>query len=192
MVPGGTKNVLGEQVLRRWPIENYVRVGRQLLDRGWEVILLGGPDDHWVRPHFQQLPVTDWIGKLSLPEVVVACDDCDAVISHDTGPMHLAGLSKACLIGIFGPTDPATFLPRRPFSLAVWGGHGFACRPCYDGRNFASCQFNGCMHQVLPEFILRELDQMLSDRDQGTARQWRIVVPEENASLLRAITPAQY
>jgi heptosyltransferase-2 len=123
--------------------------------------------------------------------VISACDDCDAVVSHDTGPLHLAGLSRAPLIGIFGPTDPATFLPRRPFSVAIWGGHGFACRPCYDGRNFAPCQFNGCMHQVSPELVLRELDRLLNDRDQGMPSPWRIVVPEENASPVRSISPAK-
>ena len=190
MVPGGTKNVLGEQVLRRWPIENYELLCRRLLDRGWEVVLLGGPDDAWVRPHFQHLAVTDLVGELSLPEVVSACDDCDAVVSHDTGPLHLAGLSKACVLGIFGPTDPGTFLPRRSFSVAIWGGQGFACRPCYDGRNFAPCRFNGCMHQVSPELVLRELDRLLSDRDQGATRPWRIVFPEESVSPLHSILPA--
>jgi heptosyltransferase-2 len=178
IVPGGTKNVLGEQVLRRWPIENYVLLTRRMLDRNWEVVLLGGEDDAWIRTHFDRLPVTDCVGKLSLPEVISACDDCHAVVSHDTGPLHVAGLSKASLIGIFGPTDPATRLPRRHSSVGIWGGQGFACRPCYDGRDFAPCQFNGCMHQVIPELVLRELDRLLSDRERGVPSPWRIVVPE--------------
>jgi len=180
IVPGGTNNVLGQQVLRRWPIESYVALAHQLLDRGWEVVLLGGPEDAWVKPYFQQLVVTDCIGTLSLPEVVSACNACDAVVSHDTGPLHLAGLSKTCLVGIFGPTDPAMFLPRRPFVVGIWGGQGFACRPCYDGRDFAPCQFNGCMHQVTPELVLRELDRLLNDRSQGVSSPWRIVFPDEH------------
>ena len=180
IVPGGTSNVLGQQILRRWPIESYVGLTHQLLDRGWEVVLLGGTEDAWVKPYFQQLVVTDCIGTLSLPEVVSACAACDAVVSHDTGPLHLAGLSNTCLIGIFGPTDPATRIPRRPFSVGIWGGQGFACRPCYDGRDFAPCQFNGCMHQVTPDLVLRELDRLLSDRSQGVPSPWRIVFPDEH------------
>lgn len=157
-------------------------MARQLLERDWEVILLGGPEDAWVRPHFDQLKVTDCIGTLSLPEVIGACDACDAVISHDTGPLHLAGMSEACLLGIFGPTDPSTFLPRRPGVLGIWGGQGFACRPCYDGRDFAPCQFNGCMHQVTPEFVLRELDQVLTAKSEGVLSPWRVVSPEGSTS----------
>ena len=189
--PGGASNVLGEQALRRWPVENYVQLAAQLVKRGWEVAVLGGPQDVWVQHHFQDLPVSDCVGRLSLPEVLKSCDDCDAVITHDTGPLHLAGLSSTCLIGIFGPTDPATRIPRRSYSVGIWGGQGFACRPCYDGRGFAPCQFNGCMHQVTPELVIRELDRLLRDRDLGLDRAWRIVVPEETtvSSLLRISSP---
>jgi heptosyltransferase II len=179
IVPGGASNLLRKQILRRWPIESYVALTHQLLERGWEIILLGGPEDTWVKTHFERLSVTDCIGTLSLPEVISACDTCDAVVSHDTGPMHLAGLSRACLVGIFGPTDPAMFLPRRPFVVGVWGGQGFACRPCYDGTDFAPCQFNGCMRQVTVEMVIRELDRLLYSRVQNILNPWRITLPYE-------------
>jgi heptosyltransferase II len=191
IVAGGVQHLIREQAqsrqpqqtLRRWPIESFVALVRRLLDRGWEVLLLGGPEDGWVRPYFQGLVVTDCIGSLSLPEVISVCDSCDAVISHDTGPLHLAGLSRACLVGIFGPTDAATRVPRRPFSSGIWGGQGFACRPCYDGRDFAPCRFNGCMHQVTPELVLRELDAQLSDRSRGVSSAWQIVFPDTAAPI---------
>lgn len=181
IVPAGASNLLRKQILRRWPIESYVALAHQLVERGWEVILLGGPEDAWVKTHFERLPVTDCVGTLSLPEVISACDTCDAVVSHDTGPMHLAGLSRACVVGIYGPTDPAMFLPRREFVVGLWGGQGFACRPCYDGTDFAPCQFNGCMHQVTVEMVLRELDSLLSSRVQDILSPWRIALPTKHA-----------
>jgi heptosyltransferase-2 len=189
IVPGGGNHLireqaagrLPEQVLRRWPVESYVALTNLLVDRGWEIVLLGGAEDAWVKPYFERLLVTDCIGKLSLPEVVNACDACDAVVSHDTGPLHLAGLSATCLVGIFGPTDPATRVPRRPLAVGIWGGQGFACRPCYDGHDFAACRFNGCMHQVTPERVVRELDRLLSDRSLGTLSPWRVVYPDDSS-----------
>jgi heptosyltransferase-2 len=188
IVPAGASNLLRKQILRRWTIENYVALTHQLLERGWEVVVLGGPEDTWVKAHFDGLPVTDCIGTLSLPEVISACDTCDAVVSHDTGPMHLAGLSQACLVGIFGPTDPAMFLPRREFVVGLWGGQGFACRPCYDGTDFAPCQFNGCMHQVTVEMVLRELDSLLSSRAQDTLSPWRITLPASSLVDVKSAT----
>ncbi|HMF54617.1 MAG TPA: glycosyltransferase family 9 protein [Edaphobacter sp.] len=170
--------MLGEQILRRWPVDQYVILSRRLLNRGWEVMLLGGPEDAWVIPYFQDLSVKNSVGALTLPQVISACDACDAVVTHDTGPLHMAGLSTTCVVGIFGPTDPATRVPRRSSVVGVWGGQGFACRPCYDGRDFAPCTFNGCMHQVTPELVLRELDQLLEERDQGEPRPWRVAFPE--------------
>ncbi len=184
IVPGGAGHLVHQQALgilaepaavRRWPIDNYVALARCILDRGWEVVLLGGSQDAWAKSHFQKLAVTDCIASLSLAEVISACDDCDVVISHDTGPLHLAGLSEACLIGIFGPTNPATFLPRRPFVTGIWGGESFACRPCYDGRDFAPCRFNGCMHEVNVKLVLRELDRLLGERSQGGSSNWKII-----------------
>ncbi len=186
IVPGAAGNLLRSQVmgqepesLRRWPVENYRALAQRLIERGWEVVLLGGPDETWVRSHFLGVTTTDCIGRLSLPEVVSVCDSCDAVISNDTGPLHLAGLSETPLVGIFGPTDPAMRIPRRPFSVGLWGGQGFACRPCFDGASFAPCQFNGCMHQVTPPMVLRELDRLLDERSRGAESPWRIAYPAE-------------
>ncbi len=180
IVPGGTNNLLRQQTVRRWPIESYVALAEMLLARDWEVVLIGGQEDEWVKPHFRHLAVRDSIATLNLPEVISASNSCDAVVTHDTGPMHLAGLSNTCLVSIFGPTDPGNFSPRRAFVASIWGGRGFACRPCYDGRNFAACTFNGCMHQVKPEEVLRELDQLLDDRAKGRSSAWRVVSPEQN------------
>ena len=89
IAPGGASNMLRQQTLRRWPVGSYAELAQELLHRGYEVVLLGGPDDVWVRAEFVGLEVIDAIGELSLPEVVSACDTCDVVVSHDTGPMHL-------------------------------------------------------------------------------------------------------
>ena len=175
IVPGGTSNVLGEQILRRWPIENYVVIAREILSRGWEVVLLGGQEDEWTRSYFESLPLIDCIGTLSLPEVISVCDASDAVLCHDTGPLHLAGLSDTCLVGVFGPTDPATRIPRRPYAIGIWGGQGLACRPCYDGTEFAPCRFNGCMHEVTPDIALREMDRLLEERRRNLLTPWKIL-----------------
>lgn len=181
LVPGGASNLLRQQALRRWPVELYVDLAERLLARGYEVVLTGGPDDTWVRPSFDRLrsaeALTDTIAELSLPEVVAAFNDCDLVISHDTGPLHLAGISRAALLGIFGPTDPASFLPRRDGVRGLWGGEGFACRPCYDEQSFAPCRDNGCMRQVTVGMVLHQMDELLAERAGKGSQGWRVVLP---------------
>jgi heptosyltransferase-2 len=199
IVPGGAANFHMRLTLRRWPVEMYAALANEFQGRNWEIVLLGGSEDDWVRPLFQHLEVTDCLGKLSLPEVISTCNTCDAVISHDTGPMHLAGLSQACLVGIFGPTNPGNFLPRRPGVAGIWGGQGFACRPCHDGHSFAPCHFAGCMHQVTPDMVIRELDHLLEARSTGISEPWRLVFPvppcdargQEHYEIRRPVNPTQ-
>ena len=161
IVPAGASNMIREQALRRWPIDSYVILAEMMIRRGWEVVLLGGPDDEWARKSFKDLAVIDSIGRLTLPQVVSAFDSCDVVVSHDTGPLHLAGLSHAALVGLFGPTQASSRLPRRDNVTGITGGDGFACAPCYDGRDFAPCLNNACMQQITPQSVMRAVEILL-------------------------------
>jgi heptosyltransferase-2 len=186
IAPGGASNLHSQQILRRWPIELYVSLAVALRQRDWEVLLLGGPDDAWVRPYFDRIEVTDCIGTLSLPEVISVCNTCDAVITHDAGPLHLAGLSDATLVGIFGSTNPARVLPRRPGVVGLWGGQGYACRPCYSGRDFAPCLSAGCMREVTPELVMHHLVRLLDAKSYEIFQPWELISAPVANSLSKA------
>ncbi len=177
LVPAGARNLLADDVLRRWPADNYVRLAGLLLERGLEVVLAGGPGDEWVQPLFSSLPVHDLIGQLSLPETLALLDSADVTVTHDTGPLHLGGLTRTGIVALFGPTNPREKLPQRPGAVALWGGEGFACRPCYDGRTFAPCPANDCLRQLTPEHVLEEVLSMLKDRADGTLVPPQVHVP---------------
>jgi len=177
LAPAGAKNMMRDDALRRWPVENYVSVASLLLDRGIEVILAGGPGDIWAVPSFAGLAVTNLVGKLSLPEMLSLLDDSDVMVTHDTGPLHMAGITRVGIVSIFGPTDPRGRLPQRTNTIALWGGEGFACRPCYDGRDYAPCTHNGCVRQVTVEMVLHEIETMLQQQRLGQPLPPRVVTP---------------
>jgi heptosyltransferase-2 len=133
-----------------------------LLARGYEIVLTGPNDDAWIRQPFAELltapGVRDCTGKTTLPELLALFDSCDAVITHDTGAMHIAGISRAAVIAIFGPTTMRNFLPRRERVTGLWGGERLPCRPCYDGRDFAPCKNNVCVQDVSVAQALAALD----------------------------------
>jgi heptosyltransferase-2 len=177
LAPAGAKNMMRDDALRRWPIENYVHLASALLDQGFEVVLAGGPSDAWAIPAFAELAVTDLIGKLTLPQMLSLLDDSDVMVTHDTGPLHMAGITKVGIVSIFGPTDPRGRLPQRSNTVALWGGEGFACRPCYDGRDYAPCLHNGCMHQVSVEMVVREVKAVIDQRRSGRSMPPRVITP---------------
>ncbi len=185
IVPAGARNVLRDDALRRWPIELYVTLAERLLEQGCEVVLAGGPDDGWATRHFTAFAATagpgafaDLIGTLSLVETLALLDSAQVTVAHDTGPLHLAGITSTAIVTIFGPTDPHGRLPQRNNAVALWGGAGFACRPCYDGRDYAPCQHNGCMAQVTPAMVLEQVVELLRARSEGRDLPPRVLTPE--------------
>jgi heptosyltransferase II len=176
LAPGGAKNMMRDDALRRWPAERYVELAQRLVAKGVRLILIGGPEDGWVVPLFDGLDVENLIAKLSLPQTLALLNESDVLVTHDTGPLHLAGVTRVGIVSIFGPTDPRGRLPQRSNTAAIWGGEGFACRPCYDGREFASCSDNGCMKQVTVGMVLAEVEAIVDQRRNG-AKPPRIVSP---------------
>ena len=162
LAPAGAKNMMADDVLRRWQPENYVALATALIEQGTEVVLIGGPGDAWIQPLFITLPVMDFIGKLTLPATLALLDGADVLVTHDTGPLHLAGITRVAIISIFGPTDPHGRLPQRPGTVAIWGGEGFACRPCYDAHSFAPCPSNDCMAEITPAMVVAEIEALLA------------------------------
>ena len=184
LVPGGAKNMMRDDALRRWPVESYVALAELLLSRGCEVVLAGGPDDAWTSASFAGAGVTDLIGKLSLVETVSLLDAAAVTVTHDTGPLHLAGITRSGLVTIFGPTDPHGRLPQRAGCVALWGGEGFACRPCYDGRDYAPCSHNGCVRQVTPQMVADEVEGLLTAAREGRTVPPRVVAPESTSQMV--------
>ena len=126
---------------KRWPAENYAALVRQLAatDPELRFAVLGGADE-------QRLGETivcaapnrclDLTGKLSLPGMVEWIRLATAMVSNDTGPMHVAAALKIPLVAIFGPTEPRrngpygqlenviqTFLPCVPCRKPVCRNH---------------------------------------------------------------------
>jgi heptosyltransferase-2 len=170
LAPGGARNLLNDDAQRRWPLDAYAALAKLILDRGNEVVLTGGPGDRWVEQNFAGLPVVNRIAQWTIPQTLAFFQSCDCVVTHDTGPLHLAGLVRCGLVGLFGPTAPSKALPRRPGVIALWGGERLPCRPCYDGRTFAKCSYNGCMISITPQRVAAAIDAML----QAPHAEWQV------------------
>ncbi len=153
LCPGGAKNPLREDLLRRWPVESFATLARLVLEAGATPVLVGGPGDTWVRRAFAGLPVIDLIGRRSLGETLDTFAMCRVAVAHDSGPMHLADLAGVPVAAIFGPTMPAEKGPLRSHSRVFWGGAELACRPCYDGIRYAPCTSALCMQETLPQDV---------------------------------------
>lgn len=163
LAPGGAKNVLADDFLRRWPIAHYVKLAELLIERDFKVVLTGAESDCWCLPHFSDINFVDMIGKTDIMGLIGLYRECDLVITHDSGPLHLAKLAESPCIALFGPTNPYEKVSSQEKLKVIWGGENLSCRPCYDGKRYSQCQRNVCMEQITPESVLEKALEALND-----------------------------
>jgi heptosyltransferase-2 len=161
LVPGGARNILREDWMRRWPIECYRELATRLIDSGVQVDLVGDSGDVAASQQFLGLALRDHIGRLSINETLRVLRDADVVVSHDTGPLHFARLVRTPAVALFGPTEPRNMLGADPDIDVLWGGEHLPCRPCYDGRNYAECSNNLCMRDISVESVFAAVQNRL-------------------------------
>lgn len=161
LAPGGAKNLLADDGIRRWPIEHYAALAKKLLDDGMQVVIIGAPSDNWVKEHFAGLGVIDLVGKTNLINLIGVFQQADIIVTHDSGPLHLAGLTKTPLIALFGPTNPWEKVPHRDNVVTVWQHEKYNCCPCYDGKYYANCKDNHCLSKITDFYLYNILKSLL-------------------------------
>jgi len=157
LAPGGAKNYLRDDKVRRWPIDYYVRLANMLIENKFEVILIGAVSDKWCEKYFTNMKLINLIGRTNVKDLIAIFNHSDFLVTHDSGPLHLGVISGIKVIGIFGPTIPYEKLPGLSHIDFVWGGRKLACSPCYDGKDYALCDENKCMYEVTPEIIFEKI-----------------------------------
>jgi heptosyltransferase II len=162
LAPGGARNAARDNPLRRWPIANYVALARRLAADGYAVLLTGSRDDAPVREAFAGTDVADLIGATTLPGLAALYGRCTAVVTHDSGPLHVARLVDAPVVALFGPTPPTAMMRESSRAIALWPGVALPCAPCYDGRNFAACASNRCLQLLLPDTVAASINTLVA------------------------------
>ncbi len=159
--PGGAKNVLRDDAVRRWPLENYVALASILRKEGIKVIITGASSDQWILSSFSRIDVIDLVGRTSIADMVALFGACDLVISNDSSPLHLAALAGTHVLALFGPTNPHEKVPSDNRVKTLWGGENLACRPCYDGKTYATCANNICMQEISVDEVYKVVGEIL-------------------------------
>ena len=100
-------------------------------------------------------------GVLSLPTLIAAVGGADALVSNDTGPVHLASGLGTPTLAIFGPNTPVLYGPLAPGSEAI--SMDLPCSPCLTNANYRSsrCRLHVCMSSIATGRVVRALERML-------------------------------
>ncbi len=117
---------------KRWPAEHFAEVANTKLAQGWEVWLFGSDKDAAVTAAVQGLTQNrclDLAGKTTLTEAVDLLALTTAVVSNDSGLMHIAAALDRRLVAVYGSSDPRH---TPPLSARATILHlGLPCSPCF-------------------------------------------------------------
>ncbi|HLC80875.1 MAG TPA: lipopolysaccharide heptosyltransferase II [Candidatus Nanoarchaeia archaeon] len=159
IIAGGAKNPGQTMDLKRWPLESYISLIRTL-SKDYNVLLLGGPSDKDVSERIgheiKSANLFDAIGQCGIKESVALMKRCELVVTHDTGPLHMAAATGTKVIALFGPTPAHRFAPRNAVVLET---KTEKC-PCYDIHgNYTACAEPECMKKISVEMVLDKIKE---------------------------------
>lgn len=139
---------------KRWPPGSYADVADGLARDGMTIVLVGAAADRGAGVEMlaavtERDRVMNAIGDTDLPALAGVLAHCRALISNDSGAMHLAAAVGVPVTAVFGPTDECGTRPlgsgHTVITAPVW------CRPCM----LRTCPIDHrCMRRIEPAGVL--------------------------------------
>lgn len=166
--------------LRNWRAGHYARVCDHAA-RHWNmrVILCGGPSaaEREMGDHIRALtasPPLDQIGRDTLPQMLALLGAATALLTPDSGPVHMATMVQTPVIGLYAATNPAR---SGPYLSREWCVDRFAdAARTFMGREPEDLPWNakiekpGVMDLIAPEEVIEKLDHLMQRRVERTPR----------------------
>ncbi|MBC7806431.1 MAG: lipopolysaccharide heptosyltransferase II [Akkermansiaceae bacterium] len=144
---------------KRWSEEYFARLADLLHFRlGASVLLLGGPDEDKSAARIGEMcraPLHSAIGKTTEKQLAAISARLSAIVSGDSGPLHIATAVRTPVVALFGSTDPADTGPWQPAL-----GRMVPATTLYDRLGCAPCRKNptcggtyDCLWTIAPDRV---------------------------------------
>jgi heptosyltransferase-2 len=149
---------------KQWPLDRFSDLATRLIDAGHQVILLGSPNDaDDVERLIDQVAkakrknLLNLAGLTSIPEAVDLIGLSKAVVTHDSGLMHVAAATGRPLVALFGPSSPAHTPPLS--DTAVTLTHSVPCHPCFERE--CPLTHQACLSELSVDEVFETLLQQM-------------------------------
>jgi len=144
-------------ITKRWPDDHFASLAQQLIasEPDAQVILLGGKDDQALGESVRTQAKNDsqihnWCGKTSLDEAIALIGMSKALVSNDSGLMHIGAALKVPQVAIFGSSDPHHTPPLSNKAKVLW--LNLPCSPCH--KRECPLGHLKCLKDILPATVL--------------------------------------
>jgi heptosyltransferase I len=159
--PGGYRSYLKE-----WPEEHWLKLAEGVVRLGFDIVLTGAASDAERTGELGSkiikschATVFTLAGRMNMAQTAVVLRDAAAVVSVNTGTMHLAAAAGATVVALNGPTSAARWGPvgERVVSASA---EGPGCGYLNLGFEYDN-QREDCMALIKPERVFSLLQKML-------------------------------
>jgi heptosyltransferase-2 len=135
---------------KRWPPESFAELARALASDGVQSVMIGSAADAATAADVSRCFDAVWslVGRTDLPALAGVLVNCRALVTNDSGAMHLAAACGVTVTAVFGPTDERATRPLGDAHVVitnpVW------CRPCM----LRECPLDHrCLRGVAPDEV---------------------------------------
>jgi heptosyltransferase II len=152
---------------KRWPTTHFASLAKTALEArpGTQIVLLGSAKDAPVCDEIvaQGRGVRNLAGGTSLSEAIALIAQSDAMVSNDSGLLHIASALNRPIVALYGPTDPNHAPPFSDVATSLY--LDLECAPCRQRE--CPLGHHRCMREITPEMVWQPLQEMASVRAAG-------------------------
>ena len=147
--------------VKSWAYEKWLSLSSELVEHGYDVILLGGPKEaRELKERGLELPVSehihDFIGKTTIKQSLALVSISSLVAGSEGGMMHCAAGLGVKTLTVFGGSDHLQWRPANGDIIRL----NLECSPCFASRRAAECKYHRCLDEISVEMVLNKILSM--------------------------------
>ncbi|AKO45128.1 lipopolysaccharide heptosyltransferase II [[Haemophilus] ducreyi] len=149
-----------------WPHYHYAKLAEILIEKGFAICLFGSKKDQIIAEQIRlglaehsQRYCINLAGQTDLNQAVDLIADCRAIVSTDSGLMHIAAALNKPLVALYGPTSPSYTPPlsKQAVIIRLIDGGLIKIR-----KGEAQEGYHQSLIDITPDRVVQELNQLLA------------------------------
>jgi ADP-heptose:LPS heptosyltransferase len=144
----------GRWKTRLWGESRWVELAKKLKRNGYEVILLGGPNEDSLNKEIAKKADLKYLGFFNLPIFIDLMNQCEVIVTQVTMALHIAIALKKKVVLI------NNIFNKNEFDLYGKGEiiqPDLKCLGCFKQRFDKKCPVGNCMDLIKPEIVFEKI-----------------------------------
>jgi len=136
---------------KRWPVEYYAILAKELIEQGLQVWILGSEKDQVAAASIaENNSAINLCGKTRLEDCIDLLSVCKSAVTNDSGLMHVAAAVDIPLVAIYGSSTPDYTPPLTNKAKIQY--LNLNCSPCF--KRVCPLGHTDCLKKITPREVL--------------------------------------